>query len=289
MTAGLEHVHERGENLDTFAQSDVFAASRNNDALFAGWNGHLQSFDWELAARHDQNSVFGGAATGSGAVGWRIAPTLRFTASFGQGFRAPSLNEQYSPGFGGLFAGNPQLRPERSSSAEFGAEWTPRKSLSLKLAAYHTRIGDLIDFTGPLFRAENTAHARIDGVELEAHWQRDGWAFTGNATWQDARDPATGQRLLRRASRKGDALLSRRFNQRVEAGVELYAEGPRPEFGGPLPGYALVNARLNVTLSPAWQLHLRAENLADRTYSLIRGYNTPGRSAWVELAWQPPP
>ncbi|MEO7149469.1 MAG: TonB-dependent receptor [Rhodanobacteraceae bacterium] len=287
LTAGLEHVHERGENLDTAAQADVFAASRDNDALFAGWNGYLHAFDWELAARHDQNSVFGGAITGSGAVGWRLAPTLRFTASFGQGFRAPSLNEQYSPGDGGLFAGNPGLHPERSDSAELGAEWTPRDAFSLRLAAYHTRIDNLIDFTGPLFRAENTARARIDGVELETHWQRGGWTFAGNATWQDARDPTTGQRLLRRASRKGDALLSRRLDARVEAGVELYAEGPRPEFGGPLPGYALLNARLNITLSSAWQLHLRAENLADRTYSLIRGYNTPGRSAWIELAWQP--
>ncbi|MEO6967215.1 MAG: TonB-dependent receptor [Rhodanobacteraceae bacterium] len=287
LTAGLEHVHELGENLDTFAQSDVYAVSRDNDAAFAGWNGHLHAFDWQLAARHDRNSVFGGATTGSGAAGWRVAPTLRFTASFGQGFRAPSLNEQYSPGFGGLFAGNPDLRPERSRSTELGAEWTPREALSLRVAAYHTRIDDLIDFTGPLFRAENTAQARIDGVELETHWQHAGWSFTGNATWQDARDPATGQRLLRRASRKGDALLTRRFNARVEAGVELYAEGPRPEFGGPLPGYALVNARMNITLSPAWQLHLRAENLADRSYSLIRGYNTPGRSVWLELAWQP--
>lgn len=287
LTTGIEHVHERGENLDTFAHTDIYAVSRDNNALFAGWSGHLQRFDWELAARRDRNSVFGGATTGSGAVGWRVAPALRFTASLGQGFRAPSLNEQYSPGYGGLFAGNPDLRPERSHSAELGAEWTPRQALSLKLAAYRTRVDDLIDFTGPLFRAENTARARIDGVELETHWQHAGWTFAGNATRQDARDAATGRRLLRRASRKGDALLTRRVGPGVEAGLELYAEGPRPEFGGPLPGYALVNARLNIVLSRAWQLHLRAENLADRRYSLIRGYNTPGRSAWIELAWQP--
>lgn len=287
LTAGVERVHESGENVDTSAGADVFDASRDNSAAFLGWNGHLQRLDWELAARHDHNSVFGSAATGSGAIGLRVAPALRFTASFGQGFRAPSLNEQFSPGEGGLFAGNPDLQPERSRSAEVGAEWTPRQTLSLKLAAYHTDIDDLIDFTGPLFRAENTARARIDGVELETHWQHQAWTVTGNATWQDARDPQTGERLLRRAARKGDLLLARRFNDRIDAGLELYAEGPRPEFGGPLPGYALINARLNVTLSPAWQLHLRAENLADRDYSLIRGFNTPGRSGWVELSWSP--
>jgi vitamin B12 transporter len=287
LTAGVERVHETGENVGTFANADIYDTSRNNTAAFAGWNGHLQSFDWELATRHDRNSVFGGATTASAAVGYRVLPDLRFTASFGQGFRAPSLNEQFSPGYGGLFAGNPDLRPERSRSSELGAEWTPATSLSFKLAAYHTNINDLIDFTGPLFQAENTARAKIDGVELQANWRHDGWALDGNATWQDARDPQTGAHLLRRASRKGDLLLTRQLGRRVDAGLELYAEGPRPEFGGPLPGYALVNACVNIVLSPAWQLHLRAENLADRTYSLIRGYNTPGRSGWAELAWSP--
>jgi vitamin B12 transporter len=287
LTAGVERVHESGENVDTFAKADIYDTGRDNTAAFAGWNGHLHGFDWELAARHDHNSVFGGATTGSAAAGWRALPSLRFTASFGQGFRAPSLNEQFSPGYGGVFAGNPDLHPERSRSSELGAEWTPAAPLSFKLAAYHTDIDNLIDFTGPLFRAENTAQAKIDGVELQAHWQRDGWAFAGNATWQDARDPQTGAHLLRRASRKGDLQLMRQFNARMNAGVELYAEGPRPELGGPLPGYALINARLNIVLSPAWQLHLRAENLADRTYALIRGYNTPGRSGWIELAWSP--
>lgn len=287
LTAGVERVHESGENVDSSGSGDSFGQSRDNTAAFAGWNGHLQAFDWELAARRDHNSVFGGATTGSGAIGYGVLPSLRFTASFGQGFRAPSLNEQFSPGFGGFFAGNPALQPERSRSSELGAEWTPAGALSFKLSAYHTDIDDLIDFTGPLFQAENTAHARIDGVELQTQWQRDGWAFAGNATWQNARDPETGERLLRRASRKGDLLLTRQFNARVNAGIELYAEGPRPEFGGPLGGYALIDARLNLILSPAWQLHLRAENLADRNYSLIRGYNTPGRSGWIELAWNP--
>lgn len=287
LTAGVERVHERGENVDSSGAGNSFEQSRDNTAAFAGWNGHLQGFDWELAARHDHNSVFGGATTGSAAAGYRVLPSLRFTASFGQGFRAPSLNEQFSPGYGGYFAGNPALRPERSHSSELGAEWTPTTSLSFKLAAYRTDIHDLIDFTGPLFRAENTAQARIEGIELQTNWQRDGWAFHGNATWQNARDPATGEHLLRRASRKGDLLLTRQFNARVDAGLELYAEGPRPDFNGPLGGYALINARLNLILSPAWQLHLRAENLADRTYSLISGYNTPGRSGWIELAWHP--
>jgi len=79
LTAGVERVHESGQNLDTFARADVYDTSRDNTAAFAGWNGHLQGFDWELAARRDHNSVFGGATTGSAAAGYRVLPGLRFT------------------------------------------------------------------------------------------------------------------------------------------------------------------------------------------------------------------
>jgi outer membrane cobalamin receptor len=34
-------------------------------------------------------------------------------------------------------------------------------------------------------------------------------------------------------------------------------------------------------------LELRADNVADKDYSLIDGYNTPDRSAYVGFRWQP--
>ena len=76
------------------------------------------------------------------------------------------MNEQYSPGFGGLFAGNPELEPEKSRSGELGLEFTPGAGQRLKAQSYSTRIRNLISFSGADFRAENIARARIDGAEL---------------------------------------------------------------------------------------------------------------------------
>ncbi|MCE5232609.1 MAG: TonB-dependent receptor [Mizugakiibacter sp.] len=287
LIAGLEYVEEHGESRDTFAGSTLYADSRHNAAAFTGWQGGAGRLDWELAARRDQNSEFGGATTGSAALGLRLADWARVTGSWGRAFRGPNLNEQFSPGYGGLFAGNPALKPERSRSGELALELTPTPALRAKLAAYRTDVSDLIDFTGPAFRAENTARARIDGVEADLDWHAGAWAASANATWQDPRDARTDAPLLRRPRHKGNLLLTRTFGERLDAGVELVAAGPSPDFGGDLPGYAIVNARLGITLAPAWHLQLRAENLADRDYALIRGYNTPGRSGWIELVWQP--
>jgi vitamin B12 transporter len=66
------------------------------------------------------------------------------------------------------------------------------------------------------------------------------------------------------------------------------ADGSRGDVGGTtLPGYALANLRADYRLNAAWRLGVRLENLFDRFYELAHGYNTPGRSATVTVAWQP--
>ena len=43
--------------------------------------------------------------------------------------------------------------------------------------------------------------------------------------------------------------------------------------------------RLAWQFSPAWRVEGRLENLTDRDYELVRGYNTPGRSGLLSLVW----
>ena len=287
LVAGIDYAHEHGVSLDTTVTAPVYDATRHNAGLFAGWHGARGGFDWELAARHDHNSQFGGATTGSLAAGFRFDPQWRITASFGQGFRAPDLDELYSPGYFGYYAGNPDLKPERSRSGELGVQWTPTAAWEVKLAAYHSDIDELINFSGPLNAAMNIDRAKIDGAEFTTSWRADGWHFNGNATVQNPRDADSGTQLLRRPKRKADLHLDRDFSDRISAGIELYAQGTSQDFGGPLGGFALWNATLGVKLAPGWALHLRAENLADRGYTVVRGFAPPGRSGWIELVWRP--
>jgi vitamin B12 transporter len=54
-----------------------------------------------------------------------------------------------------------------------------------------------------------------------------------------------------------------------------------------LDAYTLLNLRADWTLADAWTIGARLENLTDRNYELVHGYNTPGRSGFVELTWHP--
>jgi vitamin B12 transporter len=285
---GLGYVRERGDSIDTFGGEPIYRARRNNRAAFVSWNQQVKAHRFEASARHDDNSQFGGETTVSGAWGWQLNDTLRLSLGGGEGFRAPTLNELYSPGFGGLFAGNPLLDPERSRSWELGLDAGRPGDWRFGVRAYRTAIRDLIDFSGgETFQAINIERVRIDGIEADAEWNLGAWVASANATWQDARNAFSGDALLRRPDRKGTVALDWRGSAGTRIGLEAHAASSRPEFGGDLPGYGLLSLRGQLPLSSQLRLEGRIENLLDREYTLVRGFNTPGMTALLTLRWSP--
>jgi vitamin B12 transporter len=283
LSAGVNWSRETGYSREF--GSTAFDSSRRNAALFASWRGQAGAHAFEASVRHDDNSQFGGATTGNVGWGWQAAPTLRLRATWGQGFRAPNFNELYYPGFFGSFAGNPDLQPERSTSAELGLAWQPSASQRVELSAYRSRVRDLIVFGGVDFRAENIDRASIDGAELDWHGEFAALTLSANATWQDARDAETGEALLRRAPRKANIAADWRFDNAATLGLDASFVSRRPDFGGDLGGYARVDLRAAAPLSGGWRLEARLENLGDRDYALVNGYETAGRSGSVAIRW----
>lgn len=53
-----------------------------------------------------------------------------------------------------------------------------------------------------------------------------------------------------------------------------------------LPGYSRFDLRMAWTLPQGWHLEARIENIGDRDYTLVDGYNTPGRSGLLRVRWQ---
>ena len=288
LTAGIDHNQERGGSFDTFSGTPTYREDRRNTGVYGGWQGSVAALDGELSLRHDDNSVFGSANTGSVAMGWRFSPAARAYFSHGQGFRGPTLNEQYSPGFGGFYAGNPDLEPERSRSTELGLEFTPMPNQRFTASLYSTRIRNLITFSGPMNRAENTQRARIDGSELAYTGNSGAWLWSANATFQNPRNQDTGTQLLRRAKLKANLVLERDLGAGIRLGGELVHAGKRDDVGGiQLPSYNLFNLRASWRFARDWRLSGRIENLTNRDYELVHGYNTPGRSGFVDVVWQP--
>ena len=285
-TVGLSWLNERGEQTDTAAGADVYAQSRHTRALFAAWQGRVARHAFELSGRYDDNSVYGSESSFAGAWGWDLGDQLRLSASWGQGFRAPTMNELYSPGWGGWYAGNPALAPERSESSELALRWTPGGGSAVELRAFRNLLDQLIDFSGPQAQAINVARARTDGVELEWRWQSAHWNLETSATWQDPRNRDTDTALLRRPARKANLLVERLFERGLRLGLEAHAASDRPDYGTHLPGYGVLAARASLPLGENFFLDARLDNLLDRDYVLVDGYRTPGTTALLSLRWQ---
>lgn len=285
VTAGLALIDEQGRNLNSFDHSVTYQGSRQNRAAFAGWSTRLGPHDLEASLRLDDNSEFGTQTTGRLAWAMTLSNDWRLIASHGTAFRAPSLSEQLSPGFGGLFAGNRDLNPETSDSSELALDWSGRQQ-RFRVSAYRNSIDDLISFSGADFQAINIAQARITGVELAWGVQQELWQLDTSVTLQDAEDALTGQPLLRRPDLKASVSADYRLQSGGTLGAEVFYSDQAQDIGSSLDSYSIVNLRTRLPVAARTELELKIENLLDETYQLAHGFNTPGRSGHVAVTWR---
>lgn len=279
---GLDYYREDGKSADTWDQD------RDNAGLYAIWDGRFDRLHLQLGGRLDDNSRFGSEFTGQVAAGYDLSDAWQATLSYGSAFRGPNLSEQFSPGVGGLFAGNPDLEPEASTSGEIGLRWQDATRGQFGASWYRTEVDELIAFNGPLFQAININRARLEGLELEYALDRSGWRLGANATWQDTQDLDSGADLLRRPERKASLRLDRQLGEDGWLGLEWFYSGERSDFGGVgLDSYWLLNLHAGWAFQPSWRLELRGENLADEQYEPAYGFNAAGRAWFLSLAWLP--
>ena len=276
--------------VDAWRESGVsrqqWSEQRYNVGLWTGFDGRFGALEHETSIRLDRDEHFGNAVSGNIAVGWSLADNWRMMAAVGRAFRAPNFNQLFSPGFGGFFAGNPDLDPETSWNTELGLHWQPAARQRLTLAVFETRIDDLIDFSGTDFQAINIRKARIRGAEIAYEYSSIDWRSRAQASWQDSEDRDTGQPLLRRAKENASLTLDRMFGGNW-IGAEIVHVGSRLDVGQQdMPSHTLINLRAGYELPAGFRLEGRVENLTDRDYEQVFGFNTHRRSLFVAVSWE---
>lgn len=285
---GVDYVREDTVSEDRVGGTTDFDEVLSNRGVFGLWKAAYALADTEVSLRYDDNREFGDKVTGQLAIGVPLSTAWRAVASGGTAFKAPTANQLYSPGFNGMFAGNPELDPESSWSAETGLRYRDgRRGERLDVNVFYTRIDDLIAYVGEDAQAINVDEADIQGVEIEYGRSFSRWDATINGTLQRARDRGTGERLIRRADEKGSLILGYDLNERDRVTLEGVAVGSRPDRNTTLHGYGLVNLAATRELDNNLRLEARVENLFDRDYRLADTYNTQGLAVFVGVNWEP--
>ena len=191
----------------------------------------------------------------------------------------PTINELYSPGFGGLFAGNPDLDPERSHSVEARGRLDAGRA-SHRRSRVRTAIRDLIDFSGgEKFQAINVKRAEIDGAGARVGLaQRDRLDARRNGHVRPRARRRQRCRPRAAAAPKLVARLGQEIGPELAWGVDAQYASGRRDFGGTLDPYTVVAGWVDWRFASDWRAGMRLDNAFDREYALVAGYATPGRS-----------
>ncbi|MDL4864758.1 TonB-dependent receptor, partial [Halomonas elongata] len=281
LVAGAEYARD-----DVDSTVDYDEDSRDNTAVFTQALLDFSPLTVQAALRHDDNEAYGEETTGSLALGYELDDIHTLRASYGTAFRAPTFNDLYYPGFA-----NPDLDPEESESVELGLRGQLGRGF-WDLAFYQTDIDDLIsnidtDGDGFVDTPENVERARIRGVELSTGAEVLDWSLRAALTYTDPEDRETGNQLARRAKK------SLRFDADRELGDwtlggSVIAQGERyddAENQQRLGGFATFDLRASWDFAPGWSTRLTLENLLDKQYQTVGGYDSAGRAAFLSVSF----
>ncbi len=250
--------------------------------------------------RNDDYSTFGRALTGrlTGAV-FLPSHSLRVRATLGTGFMPPSLSARFGSAYQ---KANPDLRPERSTGWDLGADlFVADGRGTIGVTYFQNRLRDLIAFEGAdypeLGRNVNVARARTEGVELTAGIRTRTVDLRAAYTYLDARDltatDPTERRLIRRPRHAAGADLLWTALDRLDLGAGFTAALDRRDTDfNVFPAIRVdpgdyVDARVQAAyrLAGGAAVRLAVENLFDQRYEEVYGFPALGRrlSATLEL------
>lgn len=151
--------------------------------IFALFERSAEKYSWKLTARGDQAHVQSDslntlwpALTGGGEITWKPNAGIRNTFSLSRHFRYPETKESVGIVFGGrgVFSGNPDIQPERSTNAEwvFRFRHGPFHTyLNGWFSWYDSRISEYLVNEGE-YSYRNSERARIMGLEAGIEYRK---------------------------------------------------------------------------------------------------------------------
>ncbi len=239
--------------------------------------------------RYDDDESFGDHTT------WRVAPAFivpwtdtKLKATYGTGFKAPTLTELYVNNPSYLVVGNPNLLPETSKGYDVGFE-QPLAHDRFRVGAtyFHNDITNLIEgTTDPMTFVStyvNVGRATTQGVEAFAAFALTSRLnLRADYTYTEARDDLTGLQLLRRPANKASLTALWKATDRLSVTAQVLYVGPWLDYNRPgteelmAPGYTLVNLAANYAVTDRVNVFTRINNLLNQQYEDPLGFLRPG-------------
>lgn len=278
VSAGVDWKQEK---LTATTQADADSYKRDTTGLYlTGQQQVLDSVTLEASGREDHDEQFGWHGTWQTAAGWEFVEGYRATLSYGTGFLAPGLTQQFgSPQYG--IASNPNLQPEESRQWEAGIEGVTGP-LDWRISTWRYKIDNLISYDNDGYY--NVKSATIKGLEWTGNMATGPVNHQLTLQYIDPRDDETDERLLRRARKQvkydisGDVanlgwdVTYQYIGERYDTNFNTF-----PSEKVKLGGVSLWDLAVSYPVTSALTVRGKIANLFDKEYETVYGYATAGR------------
>ena len=267
-----------------------FSQTRNTNSGAIAYQLKRDANIANFSIRNDSISGYGPQTTGSAAYGYFFTKEWRANINYGTGFRAPTFNDLYYPGYG-----NPAILPEKSKNTEVGLHYE-KAQLESHLVIFSNSISNLIQAsnslscpigTGAFGCASNVSSAKITGASLSGLAQLSSLNLKASYTQQNPVNEGSNSTLVKQAKQYGN-IAGEYIYSKVTTGVGATFSGRRNDYLGDATGmgaYTLYNLYANYELEKDLSLFVRWNNVFNKNYQLSYGYNTPGSNAFVGLRY----
>ena len=255
---------------------------RTVKSAFVGYQLSESYYDLQANYRVDDNSQYGNESTYNLGAAIRPLAGMRIGANYATGFRVPTFNDLYWPGFS-----NPNLKPERTENTEVFVEYANDAQTS-RLTGYYTDAEDLIS------NAANISEAKIKGLSLTSDWNMNAFIFGLGYDYLDAKDKTENstsynQQLAYRPKNSGMIYIGYQqpmFDVRLEA---KHTDDRVTAENNKLDSYTLLNLSGSAYITPKLRANLRIDNITDEEYTLAsqfgNEYATEGTSYFGSLTY----
>lgn len=312
-TFGAEREEQRMRTAsppNSLASYATIRGSADIDSLYAQLNVEpLAGLTLNGGVRYDHHSTFGGNTVFGAGAAWALAKdSTILRASYGEGFKAPTLYQLYSD------YGNMALVPEKSHGWDAGIEQHLFDHGLILSATWFDRSTDnLITYNGcpttnrpPLCYAPGTTTPRLGyyanvqrseahGLELAGVAHVGRLTLDGNYSWVSAEDRSLGlnygNQLARRPRHAANGTLRYDWTFGLSTAVAVRWSGKALDTArtsatvAPFvnDAYTLVDLRAEMPVLDKLTLFGRVENLFDEYYETARRYGQLGRSIHAGL------
>ncbi|MFA5663130.1 TonB-dependent receptor domain-containing protein [Castellaniella sp.] len=295
-----EHGTERIRATSAFEHTH-----RQTNALALIYKAQLGDLRTQASLRNDNYTGHGNKPTGSLALDYDLTDHWQVGVAANTGFRMPSFSDLYQDLPEAWYHGNPNLKPESSRNFEVHLSYEDDTTWA-SLTLYRNQIRDMITYVSNPVTFEGTMdnvnRATLEGLTLAGRKRLGQTTVHASLDLLNPRNdnpapadaaaglPAEGAQLPRRARQVFNLGVTHRIHG-WNLGAEYQYTGNRYDDlynRTRLGGYSLVNLTAEYAFTKSLGMQIRWNNILDKHYTLVNGYNTPGSNVFVNLSWKTP-